>query len=377
MNKNIIILGPAHPYRGGIAAFSHRLAQELKQAGHKVTIFNFTLQYPSLLFPGKTQYSHDSPPPNVEITRSLSSINPFTWWRTAQRIRAMAPDIVIVRYWIPFMAPSLGTVLKLVKKSVGRRIAIVDNIIPHEKRIGDRQLSQYFVNQCDEFVVMSKQVKEQLQEFNSNKPIKFHNHPIYDNYGEAIDKNSAKIALNLDVNTNYLLFFGLIRAYKGLDLLLNAIDPNLFKKYNLKLIVAGEFYDDKSKYTQIINDNSLQDFVIVHDFFIPNDDVKKYFCAADLVVQPYKTATQSGISQIAYHFDKPMVVTDVGGLPDIVENNVSGFIVNQTPDSIAKAIQKFYDDGIEIQFQHAVREKKKEFSWDRFVEILLEETVQD
>ena len=367
MTKKIIILGTAHPYRGGISSFNHRMSEELIRAGYDVSIFNFSLQYPNFLFPGKTQYSDDDPPINLNIERIVNSVNPLNWWRVIRRIKKLCPDIIITRFWIPFIGLSLGSILKGIRGREIRKIAIVDNIIPHEKRIGDWQLAQYFVNNCDEFIVMSRQVENDLRLFNKTKTVKYLPHPLYDNYGKSISKLKAKRNLGLDENTNYILFFGLIRAYKGLDLLLQSVDSQQFNRLNIKLIVAGEFYDAKKKYEEIVEKKRSHDVVIMHDYFIPSEQVKNYFCAADLVVQTYRSATQSGISQIAYHFDKPMIVTNVGGLPEIVSDGVTGFVVDRDPAAIANAINKFYSQNLEESFVKGVKEKKKEFSWNSFV----------
>lgn len=370
MSKKIVILGPAYPLRGGgITTFNERLAYEFISMGHDVTIFSFSLQYPNFLFPGKTQYSSDPAPEGLNIKTRLNSINPLNWWIVGNEIKALKPDELIVRFWLPFMGPSLGTVLRRVKKNKHTRIiSIVDNIIPHEKRIGDKLFSSYFVKPVDRFVVMSRSVKEDLKSFiKPDKPVEYVPHPVYDNYGELLDKKTAREFLKLDADEKYILFFGFIRKYKGLDLLYKAMGDPRIKSKKIRLIVAGEYYVDKDYYADIIAEKGISDCLELHTDFIPNDAVKYYFCAADLVVQPYKTATQSGISQLAYHFEKPMLVTNVGGLPEIVNHGEAGYVVGVNEHEIADAILDFYNEDREADFVEQVKENKKRFSWANLI----------
>tara|TARA_Y100000589_G_scaffold218920_1_gene206627 strand:+ start:16368 stop:17480 length:1113 start_codon:yes stop_codon:yes gene_type:complete len=368
----IIIIGTAYPFRGGIASFNERLAEELMNMGHEVIIYTFTLQYPNFLFPGKTQYSQEPAPEKLIIKPLINSINPFNWIKAGLKIKKEQPDVIISKFWLPFMGPSLGTVIRLAKNKNTRVISILDNIIPHEKRPGDYILAKYYVNANDEFVAMSASVKEDMKKFTTTKPVKYIAHPIYDNYGEIVDKKTARSHLNLNPDGKYVLFFGIIRNYKGLDLLLKAMANKEIQEQNIQCIVAGEYYGEKEKYEQLIKDLGIEDRLIMRTEFIPNSEVKYYFSAADLIVQPYKSATQSGISQLAYHFEKPMVVTNVGGLPEIVENGKSGYVVDVNPDEIAKAILDYFKSGKENKFIDRVREKKKEFSWHNFVKKMLD-----
>ena len=365
----IVLLSPAHPLRGGIAASSERLAQEFQAQGHEVVVYSFSLQYPSFLFPGKTQFTNDPPPAGVTIKTRLNSINPFNWIRTGFQIRNEKPDVVVTRFWLPFMGPSLGTVLRIARwfgKKSFKSTALVDNIVPHEKRPGDTLFARYFIGACDDFVVMSKSVGEEIQTF-TKKPVRFAPHPIYDNYGDAIPKQTARQQLGLPENAPVVLFFGFIRAYKGLDLLLEA----LALTPGVHCVVAGEPYDDWAPYQSIIDKHGLQDRVHVFTDFIPAEQVKVYFSAADLVVQPYRTATQSGISQIAYHFNKPMVVTNVGGLPEIVKNGVAGYVVEVTPEAIAGAVRSFFETQDREKMEKAVEEEKGRFGWGELVRVVV------
>jgi len=366
--KKIVILGPAHPFRGGIAAFTDRMALALVDAGYDVEVFTFTLQYPSFLFPGKTQFSDAKAPTAFKITRAFSSINPWSWIRLGMKIRRMRPEILIVKFWLPFMGPSLGTIARIVRRNHYTKIvANIDNIVPHEQNASDRPLAQYFVNSIQGFIVMSRSVLEELMTFSVYKPHRFTPHPIYDHYGAAIPKADAIRLLGLDESTSYMMFFGFIRDYKGLDLLIKAASEQKIKNMNLKFIVAGEFYSDPKSILQMVKDLKVEDNFIFINEFISDSEVYKYFCAADAVVQPYKSATQSGVTQIAYHFNKPMIITRVGGLQEFVPDGKVGYVVEPNSPSIADAIFKFYDEKKEEEFVANTAKEKLKFSWEVFV----------
>lgn len=369
----IFLIGTAYPYRGGLASYNERLMQEYTRMGHETKIYTFTLQYPSFLFPGKTQLSADPAPQDIEIEQTINSINPFNWWKVGRRISKEKPDIVICKFWLPFMGPAFGTIARFIKKNKHTKfITIIDNIIPHEKRIGDRLFAQYFANACDGFITMSKAVLEELKEFTQSKNTRFIPHPIYDNFGEIVPKQAARAWLKVGENDKILLFFGFVRKYKGLDILLEAMKDERIKQQNIKLIVAGEYYGDKAEYDAQILEGNLQNSVIQKPDFISNEEVKYYFSAADVVVQPYKTATQSGISQMAYHFEKPMIVTNVGGLPEIVPNNVCGYVTEVSVKAIADAIIAFYAEEKEVSFTAAVRNEKAKYAWNVMAEAILD-----
>ena len=369
MKKKILILSPAHPLRGGIAASSERLALALQQAGHEVELISFSLQYPGFLFPGKTQYTDDPAPRGLKIRTMINSINPFNWIKTGLKLRKLEPDLIIARFWMPFMGPALGTILRLAKsRGKIRIIALADNIIPHEKRPGDFLLTKYFCGSVDGFLVMSRSVGEDVRKFTTEKPVVFSPHPIYDNYGALVDRKTALKHLGLNPDFRYLLFFGFIRDYKGLDLLLEAMSDTALDKLPIRLIVAGEYYGNQDKYESLIAKLNLSDKLILHNSFIPHDEVKYFFGAADLVVQPYKTATQSGITQLAYHFEVPMLVTNVGGLPEIVADGEMGYVVNTDSREVAHAIFDFFDKKRYDTFLEGVRQNKKRFEWERMVE---------
>lgn len=369
--RKIAIIGPSHPFRGGLATYNERLAREFRNRGDEVTIYTFTLQYPSFLFPGKTQYSESPAPKDLNIKICVNAVNPFNWMKVGKMIRRSNPDIVIIKFWIPFMGPCFGKIARIIKKNKHTKIiSIIDNIIPHEKWIGDRTLAKYFVKAVDGFVVMSKSVMDDIDTFDKRKPKMFCPHPLYDSFGAAISKEVAKQKLNLDLSRKYILFFGFIRDYKGLDLLLNAMPRIIEKDKNIRLLVGGEFYTDPKPYLEIIRKNKLQDFVLMHNDFIPDERVAEYFCAADLVVQPYKDATQSGVTQIAYHFNKPMIVTNVGGLAEIIPDGKVGYVVKPVVSEIADAVSEFYEQNKEKEFSENTKTEKEKYSWSKMKETI-------
>ena len=367
MQRKIIIIGPAFPYRGGIANFNNSLAVEYKSQGADVKIYSFSLQYPSFLFPGKTQYEEGEGPKDIEIIPIVNSINPFNWFKVASRIKKENPDYVIIRYWLPFMAPCLGTIAKLIRKTT-KVFAITDNVIPHEKRIGDSLLTKYFVKSSDAFLTLSSSVLDDLIQFTGTKEKIFIPHPIYDSFGDIVEKSTAKEKLGLDENGKYLLFFGFVRKYKGLDIMLEVMADKRIQDLGVKLIVAGEFYDNKEEYIAQINSLNILDYVILRTDFILEDQVKDYFCASDMITQTYRTATQSGVTQIAYHFEKPMLVTNVGGLAEIVPHNKVGYVCDIDTKQIADYIVEFYTENKEKEFSDNTKEEKKRFTWKVLVE---------
>lgn len=375
MARRVVIVGPAHPLRGGgMSTFNERLAMAFKEAGDEVEIVSFSLQYPSFLFPGKSQYTDEPAPAGLRIKTLINSINPISWIRTGNYIRKQCPDLVIFRYWLPFMGPALGTIARIIRRNrYSRILAIADNVVPHEKRPGDTPFTKYFLSACHGFVTMSRAVQQDLERFEPTKPNVYLPHPLYDNFGEAETKQEACDAISLDPRYSYILFFGFIRAYKGLDLLLKAMaEPVLNARADIKLLVAGEFYEDAGPYHELIQKLELQNRLVLRTDFIPNAEVRHYFCAADLVVQPYKHATQSGVTQVAYHFDKPMVVTNVGGLSELVPHREVGYVVEPHSKAIADAILDFYTSGKSESYTHNISRYKQRFSWTRFIEAVYE-----
>ncbi len=373
--KRVILIGSAHPLRGGLATFNERLAREYLLAGHDASIWTFSLQYPSLLFPGKTQYSTEPAPRDIPIRVRVNSVNPLNWIRVGREIRKEKPDLVIVKFWIPFMAPCLGTICRILRKNGHTRVVtIVDNLIPHEKRPGDRALIDYWVKSADGFIAMSrsvlKDIDDTLHRLKLNKKTALCFHPLYDNFGDAVSKSEAQRRLGLDDSYRYLLFFGFIREYKGLDLLLEAFADERLRKTPMKLIVAGEFYCDPKPYEEQIKRLGIAGHVIMNNDFIADSEVVNYFCASDLVVQPYRSATQSGVTQIAYHFNKPMLITDVGGLSEFVPHGQVGYVVPPEPAAIADAIVDFYEAKREQEFAARASAEKLKYTWGKMVEAI-------
>ena len=372
---NIVLVGTFPPFRGGIANFYHTLADKLSNA-HNVSAINFTTQYPKILFPGQSQYEE-----NVEQTiypseRILSTINPFTWDKTAKRIIELRPDMIIFKYWMPFFAPSFGTLLKKVKKKMDvQSIVICDNIIPHEGRTFDETLTKYFFNNVDSFIVMSKSVENDLLSYYPNAKFVYTPHPLFDLFGDQIPKNDAKLQLGIK-EKKMLLYFGLIRAYKGLDLLIEAAGKLKKKLQNVKILAVGDCYENQDHYRELIKTHDVEDIFDLRMEFVPNNQVHKYFSAADAIVLPYKSATQSGVVPVAYHFNKPVIITDVGGLKEIVLDGKTGLVVKPDADHIANGVIKFYNIWSETDFDSDIEEFKQQFTWNIFIE-KLEQLIGD
>ena len=369
----IISIGPAYPYRGGPATFNDRLSQQFTAEGHDIEIYTFTLQYPRFLFPGKTQLTQGPPPENVKISRKINSINPLNWLSTGLKIKKERPDILLIRFWLPFMGPCFGTIARIARSNRHTTIiCIFDNVIPHEKRPGDKALTKYFTNSIDGAIVMSQTVLRDLKFFRKEIPVKLSPHPLFDNYGKPVTRSEALSWLNLDPDYSYLLFFGFIRAYKGLDILIEAFSDERLRNRKLKLIIAGEFYEDDTPYRALIKKHHLGNDIIFSDHFIPDSEVTYFFSGADIVVQPYKTATQSGVTQIAFHFEKPMLVTDVGGLREIVADGKCGYVVKPESEAITAALIDYFDNSRKEQFTAGVKQEKEKFSWDKMTDSILE-----
>ena len=362
----ITILGPAHPYRGGLASIMEIMARTFQRRGDEVDIKTFTLQYPSLLFPGESQTVATPPPADLRICRCVNTMNPLNWVRVGRRIRRERPDFVLMKYWTPFMAPCFGTIARIARGNGHTKVLCqIDNVEPHEHHLTDKPFNRYYLHSVDGFVYMSEQVHSELRAY-SDAPALFSPHPLFENFGERVERSEACVRLGLDPANRYVLFFGLIRDYKGLDLLLDAWAQlrRAGRTEGRRLIVAGEFYPAREPYLNRIADNGLQDEVLLHDRFIPDDDVKYYFSAADFVVQPYKTATQSGVTQIAYQFCVPMVVTAVGGLPEIVPDGRVGYVCEPTPEGVAGAIERMYEGDTLQRFRENCVEERRRFSWE-------------
>jgi glycosyltransferase involved in cell wall biosynthesis len=365
----IALLSTVYPLRGGIAQFNAALYRELEKT-HDVRAFTFTRQYPSLLFPGETQYVTETdnadPIPSVEI---LDSINPISYFRTAQRIRDFKPDLLLTKFWMPFFAPSLGYVSGKLRKCGTKTITMLDNVIPHEPRIGDRQLLRYFLDRTDGFIAMSEIVKNDLLKLKPGAKYALTPHPVYAHFGEPVDSDEARQKLGIPGDKNVLLFFGFIRKYKGLDILIQALE-DLPESY--LLVVAGEMYGDFAEYKKFIDATGTAAKIKLFVRYIDDDEVPLFFSAADVAVLPYKSATQSGIAQIARHFHLPLIVTDAGGLAEMVEEGKTGLVV-RTLDSrkIAERIAFYFDSDLKARFSSAIAGQSHKYTWVGFVEAIL------
>jgi len=366
---NIVIVGTFPPFRGGIANFYHIMAAKLS-VDHQVTALNFTTQYPNILFPSKSQFSESGNDSSYSTDRILSSVNPFSWIKTANRIIELQPDLIIFKYWMPFFAPAFGSVLKKVKKKMDvKALVVCDNILPHEARVLDESLTKYFFNNVDYFMVMSKAVENELLSFYPNADYIYTPHPLFNLFGEKLPKSEAKSILGIK-EENMILFFGLIREYKGLDLLIKAAGTLKEKISHFKILAVGDCYEDQDKYKKLIKENGVEDIFDLKMEYIPNDEVHQYFSAADAIVLPYKSATQSGVVPVAYHFNKPVIITDVGGLKEIVIDGQTGLVVNPNTNDIAAGILKFYRIQNNTDFETHIQKFKQQFSWRVFLKKL-------
>jgi glycosyltransferase involved in cell wall biosynthesis len=374
-HKNIIILGPAHPLRGGgITTYNQLLCKALKAAGHTCKIVSFSLQYPNFLFPGKSQFTDEPAPEGIVIESVVNSVNPLNWLKVGWYLRKQKPDMLIVRYWLPFMGPCLGTILRLVRLNKHTEVVCVtDNIIPHEKRFGDKLFTNYFIPPVHRFITMSDKVLNDLKTFTSKPGLKI-DLPLFDNFGAKVPVQEARNFVQVPQDKKVLLFFGFIRKYKGLDILIEAI--GILKQRNealyksLYVVIAGEFYEDEEKYKSLIQDLGISEVLALKTNFIPDNEVKYYLSCADVLVQPYKSATQSGVTPLAYDFELPMIVTNVGGLADNVPHGKVGIVCEPNAASFAKAIEDFFALDQQMLLRN-VQQEKKLFTWEVFVQKLM------
>lgn len=360
----IAILSPFYPYRGGLAQLNARLYTELGKK-NEVKAFSFTTLYPDFLFPGKTQYvSEGDSVTIVESERVLNSINPFSYIKTARAINRYSPDILIIPYWMSFMAPAYGTVCLFLKKKT-KVVSLVHNAIPHERTLIDKPLAKYFFNKCDAFIVMSEPVRKDLISLRKNAKILLQPHPIYDHYAERIERSDACARLGIKSDRKNLLFFGLIRDYKGLDALIESMDM-LDNSY--QLIIAGESYGSFDRYTQLINKSFRKDNIVVLEQYIPDEMVSLLFSASDVLVLPYRSATQSGVVGIAYQLELPMIATNVGALGSTIEESRTGLVVpSATPQYLSEGIKEFFADKEQINiYTENTRKEKSRLSWANF-----------
>jgi glycosyltransferase involved in cell wall biosynthesis len=366
----IFIIGPAFPLRGGPAQFNENLCRAMLKEGIHAEIISYSLQYPSFLFPGSTQYETEAKSPSdITIHTLINTVNPFNWVKTARFIKKQNPDAILFRFWLPFFGPSLGTIARLVRLTSNIKVfALTDNVIPHEKRFGDKIFTKYFIKSCHGFVTMSQKVYNDLSVFTSTDLKICTPHPMYETYGEGVIKKEAREKLGLNENDKIVLFFGLIRKYKGLDLLMEAFADARIKDKNIKLLIAGEYYEDPAYYEKLAVDLGINDQIIYHTRFIPNDMVKYYFCASDLVAQTYRNATNSGVTMVGYYYEKPMLVTAVGGLAEIVPHGIAGYAVAPNKDEISESIIDYFENNKAEFFKSGIKAEKEKYSWSKFID---------
>lgn len=364
MIRRVAFLSTFYPFRGGIAQSNANLYLSFSHLGYETQAYTFTRQYPDLLFPGKSQYvtEQDETAAAVEARQLLDSLNPLTYLKTAKAIRAFQPDLLILRFWMPFFAPSLGTVAGRLRKQGTTVISIIDNAFPHEQRPGDNLLTHYFLNRLDGAVVMSQAVQDDLQRIKPSLPTQYHPHPVYDHFGALLPRSTAQERLKLDPAKKTLLFFGLVRSYKGLDLLLEA-----FKELpdDYQLVVAGEVYGDEAPYREQLANHPAAERAHLYLRYVDDQEVPLFYSAADLNVLPYRSATQSGIMAVALHFEVPVVATDTGGLREVVEDADIGLIApSAASTALAQTIQRYFMEKDQNTMLAHIRQYKRKHSWE-------------
>jgi glycosyltransferase involved in cell wall biosynthesis len=366
----IAFLSTFYPFRGGIAQFNASLYRQLERR-HSVKAFTFTRQYPGFLFPGETQYvTPDDRADPVPAEAIIDTINPFSYVTAAARVAQFAPDALITKFWMPFFAPSLGFVSGKLRKRGVRVVSVLDNVVPHERRPGDAAMIRYFLKRNDGFVVMSKTVERDLLRLMPDARYRLKPHPLYDHYGARTDVVEARRRLGLPENRKILLFFGFIRDYKGLDLLIEAL-PLLDETYHV--VVAGEVYGSFERYRILIDRHGLAHRVSLFLRYVGDPEVPDFFSAADVCVLPYRSATQSGIVQIAFHFLVPVIVTDVGGLSEMVQDGATGLVIHDTePRALATQVQRFFEQGLAAPFADRIDRQREQFSWSGFADTVEE-----
>ena len=370
--RRVTLVGPFWPYRGGIAHFLVAMARGLAKRGHPIRTVTFRRQYPETLFPGKTQLDDGPAPDDVpRAARQLDTMNPLTWVQTARSIWKEGTDVVVFKYWMSFFAPAFGTLARWLRRRGVTVLCVVDNAIPHERRPGDITMGRYVLGACDGLVVMSEKVQRDVERLGITAPVRYVAHPVYDGFGDPIPKAEARAALGLDLEKPVFLFFGFIRRYKGLHVLLDAMPSVIDRQPDAQLVVAGEFYADEDEIRA--QAAPLGDAVRLDTDYIPDDRVALYFSAADAVVQPYVTATQSGVAQIAFHFGRPVITTDVGGLAEIVPDGEAGLVVPpENPVALAGALVRFIEEDLGGELAEGVQRERVKYSWDRLFEAVEE-----
>ena len=371
MIKRVCLVGPVYPYRGGIAHYNTMLARAFA-ADCDVLVVNFSRLYPSFLFPGKTQFDDSGEPLDVASARVIDSLNPISFWRAARLIRSFLPDLIVFQWWQPFFAFAYSSIVLLVGRRLRARVVyLCHNVLPHERSLVDTLLIRTGFAGVKRFLVQSREDGDNLLLIKRNAVLRVHPHPIYDTFNRG--RYSVESARQqTGVTGRVILFFGLIRPYKGVGVLLEAF-AKMLQRIQATLMVVGEFYESKEPYLNRISELGIDDRVRVVDGYVPNEQIEMYFKSADVVVLPYLSATQSGITQIAFGFDKPVIVTRVGGLPDVVDDGVTGYIVPPNDaKALADAMAAFFERAQAGSMGEAIARTKKRFSWERCREILVE-----
>ncbi len=371
---NVALVGPAYPHRGGIAQFLAILYEHLART-HTASFFSFTRQYPSFLFPGETQFETGEPAVRVPARRMLDSIGPLSWVRTGRAIAAAGADVAVFKWWTPFFGPSFGTVARVARRGGRTRIVFIcDNAIPHERRIVDMPFTRYAFDAVDGFIVMSEAVHDDLRSLlprARHDSIRFVPHPVYEQFGALpCTREEARARLGIPADHRVLLAFGYIRAYKGLHVLIDAMPAVRAQKPTTCLIV-GEFYEPREPYDEHVRRLGVSDAVRFMDHYVPDGEVGVYFAAADVVVLPYTSATQSGVVQVAYGFGRPVITTAVGGLPEVVRDGVTGLLVPpDDPTALAAAVERFFAEGDPARWERAIASERARYSWDPLTEVI-------
>jgi glycosyltransferase involved in cell wall biosynthesis len=367
---NIAYLSTFYPFRGGIAQFNVSVLRELEKSGHNTSAFTFKVQYPGFLFPGETQMVQDDDiVDEIESQRILNSAIPFNWPVAASKIKKFNPDLLIMKYWMSYFGPSLGYVAGRMSPNT-KVLTILDNVIPHEKKFFDNAFTKYFLNKNHGFIAMSEKVKTDLLSFLPDAKVKLLPHPLYDHFGDIQDKTESRKKLGISEDKKTILFFGFIRDYKGLDIL---IDTFGLLDDSYQLVIAGEVYGSFDKYDNQIEKLSNKQNVHKHVKYISDKEVRDYFSAADVCVLPYKSATQSGITGISYHFETPMIATDVGGLAEIIHHDKTGLIVEKLDANlISKVIKQYFESEKSVEFKKNIKLLKEKLSWAIFTADLME-----
>ena len=350
-----LLIGPAYPFRGGIAETQHQLALALQEKGRKVELLTFRNLYPKILFPGKTQFSNEMVPEKLKITRLMHAYNPFYWRRVLRYVESCSPKFVVFRYYTPFLAMSYGWMAKRLSEKI-IRVALVDNWIPHEKNMFDNDLNNFFAKQIDFFTTLSEFVAKQIKN-QYKKPIWPGFHPINENLLPAINQNQIRRKLNWEQSTYYVLFFGLIRKYKGLDLLIKSFSTKILKNKNIKLYIAGECYENPKKYFKLVEKLKLKKRIILDFKFMDKKQIQNLFSGADIIAQTYTSGTQSGVTPIAYHYNKPILISNINGIKNPIVKDKTGEVVENDPQSIAKGIIRLLEKRKNIEYTNNIKKK--------------------